>query len=138
MSGVRFLDHDGVAITGGLDSPWYIWYLASAAGAAFAATKRTVFVVCVANAAAYLVVLIWMGHIRFFDAPEPILAFERSLERERLLLAFNLGASTQSWKLPAGLAVETLAGHGLAGGAVIDGRQIVLPAYGGWIGRIGD
>lgn len=78
------------------------------------------------------------GDIRFFDAPEPILAFERSLGSERRLLAFNLGARPQHWQLPAGLAVDTLGGHGLAGAAINAAQQIALSPYGGWIGCIRD
>ncbi len=58
----------GVAITGGFDSPWYIWYLATASGAAFATTRRTVYVVSVVNTLAYLGVLTWMGQVKLFDA----------------------------------------------------------------------
>ncbi len=75
------------------------------------------------------------GDIRFLDAAEPILAFERSLGRERRVLAFNLGAEAQTWQLPAGLACATLDGHGLEGGAVDAAGLVALPAYGGWIGR---
>jgi signal transduction histidine kinase/DNA-binding response OmpR family regulator len=74
----------GVAVTGGINSPWFIWYLAIASGAAFAATKRTVYVVSVANTLAYLGVLMWLGQIRFADA-----AFLLALTR----MLFLFGAS---------------------------------------------
>src|SRR5260221_2056179 len=50
----------GVAVTGGINSPWFIWYLATASGAAFASTKRTVFVVSAVDTLAYLGVLMWL------------------------------------------------------------------------------
>ena len=76
------------------------------------------------------------GAIRFFDAPEPLLAFERSLGKERLVLIFNLGASPHSWQIPANLTLETLTGHGLEGGAIVQAQRIALVPYGAWMGRV--
>ncbi len=74
----------GVAITGGLDSPWFIWYLATASGAAFATSKRTVYVVSILNTLAYLGVLMAMGQIAPIDS-----AFLYALTR----MIFLFGAS---------------------------------------------
>nr|WP_244106655.1 alpha-glucosidase family protein [Paraburkholderia phenazinium] len=76
-----------------------------------------------------------VGDIRFFDAPEPLLAFERTLGNERRLLVFNLGSEQALWPLPAQMKVEVLGGHGLTGGKSAGGR-IELAPYGGWIGSI--
>jgi alpha-glucosidase len=39
------------------------------------------------------------GSIRFFDVPEPLLVFERTLDRQRLLCAFNLGAEPRRFSV---------------------------------------
>ena len=57
----------GVAATGGISSPWFIWYLAAASGAAFAAGKRAAYVVSVINGVAYVAVLAAMGEVTFID-----------------------------------------------------------------------
>jgi alpha-glucosidase len=56
------------------------------------------------------------GAIRFFDAPEPVLLFERRIGAgPALLLAFNLGAESVTLELPAGWAgLQPLAGTPLA------------------------
>jgi signal transduction histidine kinase/CheY-like chemotaxis protein len=51
----------GVYATGGIDSPWFIWYLATAASTAFAVGKRASYLVSIANVVAYVVVLVLMG-----------------------------------------------------------------------------
>src|SRR3954471_8581110 len=51
----------GVYATGGSNSPWFIWYLATAASTAFAVGKRASYIVSVANAIAYFGVLMAMG-----------------------------------------------------------------------------
>ena len=53
--------------TGGIGSPWFIWYLASAAATAFAVGKRASYIVCAANAAAYIAVLMAMGQAWFVN-----------------------------------------------------------------------
>ncbi|KVH69807.1 alpha-glucosidase [Burkholderia ubonensis] len=73
------------------------------------------------------------GDIRFIDAPEPILAFERTLGDACYLLAFNLGATRQSWTLPDGTRVETVAGHGLSGAKLTSSCLELMP-HAGWIG----
>jgi alpha-glucosidase len=42
------------------------------------------------------------GELRLLDAPEPVLAFERCGEGERLLCVFNLGREAIAWTPPAG------------------------------------
>jgi signal transduction histidine kinase/DNA-binding response OmpR family regulator len=51
----------GVYVTGGYTSPWYLWYLAPASGAAFVIGKRAAYITGIANAVSYLGLLIWMG-----------------------------------------------------------------------------
>jgi alpha-glucosidase len=68
------------------------------------------------------------GDIRFIDAPEPVLAFQRHNEDERLTCAFNLGPRQETFSLPIGGAVLD---YGLKG--ALDGRLAVLPPYGGVI-----
>jgi alpha-glucosidase len=61
------------------------------------------------------------GAIRFLDAPAQVLAFERSHEGQRLLLAFNLSAEPCDWPLPvtgAPLAVPGPVAATLEGGVV--------------------
>lgn len=68
------------------------------------------------------------GEIRFIDAPEPILAFHRHSEDERLICVFNLGRGQETFSLPKGSRVLD---YGLKG--ALDGRLAVLPPYGGVI-----
>ncbi|MEA2162429.1 MAG: hypothetical protein QOK37_556 [Thermoanaerobaculia bacterium] len=58
----------GVYATGGISSPWFIWYLATAASTAFAVGKRACYVVSLANAAAYIGVLTLMGQASFANS----------------------------------------------------------------------
>lgn len=58
----------GVHITGGLASPWFIWYLALTSAAAFAAGGRAALAVVALEALAYLLLLSWRGDVRGFDA----------------------------------------------------------------------
>ncbi|HEX6161138.1 MAG TPA: response regulator, partial [Thermoanaerobaculia bacterium] len=57
----------GVYATGGIDSPWFIWYVASASAAAFASGKAAAYLVSLGNTVAYLALLLWMGEIRWVD-----------------------------------------------------------------------
>ncbi|MBD9367851.1 alpha-glucosidase family protein [Xanthomonas sp. XNM01] len=68
------------------------------------------------------------GDIRFLDAPEPVLAFVREAEGQRLLAAFNLSATASRLELPAG-DWATLDAHG-APVPPQDGRHVTLPARG--------
>ena len=69
------------------------------------------------------------GAIRFLDAPEPVLAFERSGEGQRLLVIFNLSAAAVQWQGPDGITAEILHEHGLISGTS-EGRLFSLPAHG--------
>ncbi|RQR34392.1 alpha-glucosidase [Burkholderia sp. Bp9143] len=75
------------------------------------------------------------GSIRFLDAPEPILAFERAAGADRRLLVFNLGGTAQRWPLPDGLSARPCDGHGLAG-ASLAGRCLTLAPHTAWIGHV--
>ncbi len=68
------------------------------------------------------------GSIAFVDAGEPVLAFVREAEGQRLLAAFNLSAAPATLHLPAGdwLLAQ---GHGRPGPA-LEGAQVTLPAWG--------
>lgn len=74
----------GVAATGGIDSPWFVWYLTNAAAAAFAGGKRPAIAVTLANSAAYLLLLTYLGDITGFD---------RTLIAALLRIGFLAGAS---------------------------------------------
>jgi alpha-glucosidase len=77
-----------------------------------------------------------LGHISFFDAPEPVLAFRRDTPGESLLVVFNLSAQAVEWILPQGLAVQALDDHGLLSGTVVE-RSVHLPPRGVFYARIG-
>ncbi|HEX8411263.1 MAG TPA: response regulator [Thermoanaerobaculia bacterium] len=51
----------GVYASGGIGSPWFIWYLAAASAAAFASGRAAAYTVSAANAVAYIGLLMWMG-----------------------------------------------------------------------------
>jgi signal transduction histidine kinase/CheY-like chemotaxis protein len=51
----------GVYASGGIGSPWFIWYVGSASAAAFAGGKRAAFYVSIGNTISYLAVLMLMG-----------------------------------------------------------------------------
>ncbi|WP_373976143.1 alpha-glucosidase family protein [Chitinibacter sp. SCUT-21] len=75
------------------------------------------------------------GDIHFFAAPEPILLFERQLNQDKVLVAFNLSAQAQTIDLPKGWSkITAMDGHGLMGGAV-NKKQIVLQPWGGYFGQ---
>jgi len=52
----------GVWMTGGFDSPWYLWYLAPASAAAFVIGRRAVIITGVLNSIAYVSILMWATH----------------------------------------------------------------------------
>jgi signal transduction histidine kinase/CheY-like chemotaxis protein len=53
--------------TGGIISPWYIWYAAAASAAAFASGKAAAYSVSIASVVSYLGLLLLMGQARFVD-----------------------------------------------------------------------
>jgi signal transduction histidine kinase/DNA-binding response OmpR family regulator len=56
-----------VFATGGIDSPWYLFYLTTGAAAAFAAGKRAAYAVYVGSAIAYLAMLVMTGQATLFN-----------------------------------------------------------------------
>ncbi|HEV7489018.1 MAG TPA: response regulator [Thermoanaerobaculia bacterium] len=57
----------GVYATGGSASPWFIWYLGTSASTAFVVGKRASYAVSVANAVAYIGLLMAMGQASFVN-----------------------------------------------------------------------
>ncbi|MGZ5440758.1 MAG: ATP-binding response regulator [Thermoanaerobaculia bacterium] len=58
-----------VYATGGIDSPCYIWYAATASAAAFAGGRKAAWIASGANVVAYLGLLYWMGQVSLLDPP---------------------------------------------------------------------
>ncbi|HET7435531.1 MAG TPA: response regulator [Thermoanaerobaculia bacterium] len=58
----------GVYATGGIVSPWFIWYAAIASAAAFAVGKTASYVVSIVNTICYVAVLLVMGQAEIGDA----------------------------------------------------------------------
>jgi len=75
------------------------------------------------------------GDIAFVDAPEPVLAFTRTLGDERVLVVFNLSNGAVAWPLPAGIAPRVIDDHGLRSGEAVDG-ELRLPPHGMFFARI--
>jgi alpha-glucosidase len=70
------------------------------------------------------------GAIDVIESPEAILAFERSLEEERLLCVFNFSNSDAVQKVPYGC--KATEGHGFA--AALEEGNLRLPPFGAWFG----
>ncbi|HYO75598.1 MAG TPA: response regulator [Thermoanaerobaculia bacterium] len=68
----------GVYATGGIISPWYVWYGAASSAAAFASGKTAAYAVSIANAASYIGLLLLMGQATFTN-DVLLLAFTRML-----------------------------------------------------------
>jgi signal transduction histidine kinase/DNA-binding response OmpR family regulator len=68
----------GVYLTGGIRSPWFIWYVATASAAAFAISKKAAYWASAANTAGYIGTLMWMGQATFFN-DAMLLAISRML-----------------------------------------------------------
>lgn len=79
------------------------------------------------------------GDIRFFDAPEPVLALARTPAADQpgdaVLALFNLGSEPVSFELPQAPASVALDGHGFAG-AHRQAQRFTLPAYGAYFGKM--
>lgn len=88
----------GIYATGGLGSPWFIWYVTTTAAAAFVGGRATIITVGVANTAAYLAVLAAMGQIHFFDTAFA-LAFSRMVFLFGASYFFLVGVSKLQEKL---------------------------------------
>jgi alpha-glucosidase len=76
--------------------------------------------------------LLRAGDIRFIDAPDPVLRFERRRGNSAVQAVFNLGAEPVSLPLPRSLA--PLEGAPFAG-AKVDGRTLMLPPFGVFFGE---
>ena len=72
------------------------------------------------------------GTIRFLDAAEPVLAFERGSEAQRLLLAFNLSDTPQRFAFSLSLTSQIVYE---STPATQDAEAIVLPPRGAWIAK---
>jgi alpha-glucosidase len=75
-----------------------------------------------------------LGAIGFFRAPEGVIAFSRSIERELVLCAFNVSTEEKIWK-PVGVSAgATLAALGLGQ----NGNQLQekMPALSGYIAQV--
>lgn len=77
------------------------------------------------------------GAIRFVDAPEGVLAFQRRSAEVTVVCVFNIGDKAVEMPVPMSATLTPLNGHGLEG--ALDARQCVLrlPVYGGFFGRCG-
>jgi alpha-glucosidase len=82
------------------------------------------------------------GSIRFFDAPEPVLALMREPEAgdsgPGVIAVFNLGAKPIEVELPNAPASTPIAGHGFDAAHVgrRDGVRLSLPGYGAYFGQV--
>ena len=74
------------------------------------------------------------GAILFHDAPEPVLAFTRTLGNEAVLCLFNTGAKSARFALPADAALTPLTGHGFT--ARLQKGTVSLPARGAFFARV--
>ncbi|MBS0426646.1 MAG: alpha-glucosidase, partial [Proteobacteria bacterium] len=78
--------------------------------------------------------LLRTGAMRFHDAPEPVLHFERGEGHAVLHAIFNLSPEAQTLALPSPLAA--VGGHPCEGGLVdADGRTLQLAPYGVFFGQ---
>lgn len=62
-----FLITGGVFVSGGWDSPWFIWYLSNSAAAAFVLGARASLLVSTFNAAVYMTMLMWTGSVHLWS-----------------------------------------------------------------------
>ncbi|WP_242112379.1 alpha-glucosidase [Luteimonas aquatica] len=75
------------------------------------------------------------GAIRMLETPEPVLAFERGGDGERVLAAFNLSGAAVDLVLPVAGAT-LLEGHGLPSGELGSAGALRLPAHGALFARL--
>jgi len=59
----------GIYASGGIQSPWFIWYIAASCVAAFASGKLAAYLVSIGNTVAYIGLLLLMGQVAFWDEP---------------------------------------------------------------------
>jgi signal transduction histidine kinase/DNA-binding response OmpR family regulator len=58
----------GVYASGGIHSPWFIWYISTATAAAFASGRRAALLVSAGNTVAYIALLVWMDEAHWMNA----------------------------------------------------------------------
>jgi signal transduction histidine kinase/CheY-like chemotaxis protein len=58
----------GAYASGGITSPWFIWYVAIAASTAFVVGRKASYIVSLASTVAYVAVLMAMGQATFFNS----------------------------------------------------------------------
>lgn len=75
------------------------------------------------------------GDFHFLDAPDPVLAFQRSSGSQRLLCLFNLGPIPRSLTWPS--PIDALSGHGFPSDCN-SANNITLPAYSAFFGAGAD
>jgi signal transduction histidine kinase/CheY-like chemotaxis protein len=80
----------GVYATGGIHSPWYIWYAAVAGAAAFAGGKTAAYAVSLGSFLSYIVMLMLMGQATFWNEAM-FLAVTRMLFLSGALVSFIVG-----------------------------------------------
>jgi alpha-glucosidase len=76
------------------------------------------------------------GSVAFLDAPENILAFIREGDGERIVCLFNLSSTASVFKVPDGLQVTPLSGHGFNSALDSGGRTVRLPAGDAFFGSV--
>jgi len=87
----------GIYVTGGIGSPWFIWYIAIAGGAAFASGKVATYLVSAGCTIAYCGVLMAMGQATLVDKPM-LLAFTRMLYLFAAAYFFLIGTANLQQK----------------------------------------
>ncbi len=80
----------GVYATGGIESPWYIWYAAVAGAAAFAGGKTAAYAVSLGSFVCYIVTLMLMGQAVFWNEAM-LVALTRMLFLTGALVSFIVG-----------------------------------------------
>jgi alpha-glucosidase len=76
------------------------------------------------------------GELEFLDTAEPVLAFVRELDGDKVLVVFNLATATIDIELPPGVGTPTvIEGHGLLQGQ-LGGHGLHLPGHAVWFARL--
>jgi alpha-glucosidase len=73
-----------------------------------------------------------LGNIEFLDAPDPVLAFLRSYEREQVICVFNFGSAEASFR--HSMLIDAVPLAITSPGARTAGDALLLPPYGTWFG----
>jgi len=67
--------------------------------------------------------------VRMLPTPEPVLAFERTLDGKTVRAVFNTSDQACEVELPDARPLRAINGHGLVAGEQ-SGNRVRLPAYG--------